>query len=607
MRLLVWLLLSGSALAAAADPIAQWQFTRDRLTAGAFADLVGGRSVPLTGPVAFDETPAGDVLALDGLENSLTVTDNLASFPLPRREFSIEAWARWDVPRAWGGLLSAMQDNGDAEQGFVLGYSGEEPSFSLATTGTDDGDGRMTHLVADADHGLSRWHHIVGTYDGATMRLYVNGALDTTSTEQSGDVLYPDEGWVELGAYRDINEYFRLQGNLLEVALYDRVLGPEEVARRYEKHADLAQLPGPLQTPRIVVEPFLQYPTTSGMGIVWETWPEATTVVEYGDRVPLTERVEVDGRRALHQVRLENLQPGTAYFYRVRSVTDAGAELTSEISTFAADVQPGAAWAFAILGDTQNNPAMWRRLSRHIWGERPNLVFLAGDLVGSGQIDFEWEHEFFGPGRELLRRIPLLPVLGNHENDAANYYKYFALPEPEYWYTFRYGNADFLMLDSNRDMKRGSEQYRWAEQQLKAMKGRWRFVVHHHPPYSSDENDYGDTYRGPSTLGDRTRLGDIVKLYEKYDVDVVFYGHVHDYERTWPLRSDRVDQENGVVYMQVGGGGGGLEDYAPTRSWFTAKVRRDHHFAMVAIHDGTLRLQAIDREGRLFDTLELRK
>ncbi len=90
-------------------------------------------------------------------------------------------------------------------------------------------------------------------------------------------------------------------------------------------------------------------------------------------------------------------------------------------------------------------------------------------------------------------------------------------------------------------------------------------------------------------------------------MDVCFFGHIHDYERTWPIRDDKVDPDHGVIYLQIGGAGGGLEDYAPTRSWFTAKVHRDHHFVLVNIFDKTPQLQAIDQNGIVFDQLALQK
>jgi hypothetical protein len=100
---------------------------------------------------------------------------------------------------------------------------------------------------------------------------------------------------------------------------------------------------------------------------------------------------------------------------------------------------------------------------------------------------------------------------------------------------------------------------------------------------------------------------DLIPLYERYGVDIVFFGHIHDYERSWPIRDGAIDHEQGVTYLQMGGAGGSLENYAPVRSWFTAKVRRTHHFGMVEIAGDRLTFTAMDDRWRMFDRFTLTK
>jgi hypothetical protein len=98
-----------------------------------------------------------------------------------------------------------------------------------------------------------------------------------------------------------------------------------------------------------------------------------------------------------------------------------------------------------------------------------------------------------------------------------------------------------------------------------------------------------------------------VPLYDKYGVDIVWGGHIHTYERTLPLRDGKAVEKGGVVYMITGGSGGDLENAAPTRSAFTAKVLRAHHYCYVVVNGKSLRMEAYDLDGRLFDWLELHK
>lgn len=72
-------------------------------------------------------------------------------------------------------------------------------------------------------------------------------------------------------------------------------------------------------------------------------------------------------------------------------------------------------------------------------------------------------------------------------------------------------------------------------------------------------------------------------LYERYEVEVVFNGHIHLHERTWPFRAGRVHPDRGFIDVTSGGRGGTLENFAPTPTWFKAEVRVDHHICFVTI------------------------
>ena len=196
-------------------------------------------------------------------------------------------------------------------------------------------------------------------------------------------------------------------------------------------------------------------------------------------------------------------------------------------------------FAFAVISDTQGNPSVAGKLAKLSWSHRPHFLVHPGDLVSTGTNRQHWVQQFFPSMQPLISRVAFFPVLGNHEQNADAYYHYMSLPDPEYYYSFRYGNADFFMIDTNQKVGPGSEQFRWLEQSLRQSTSRWRFVCHHHPPFSSDENDYGDLWKTrQSTRGD-LRARQLVPLYERYEVDVVWNGHIHSYERTWPVREGR--------------------------------------------------------------------
>lgn len=363
-----------------------------------------------------------------------------------------------------------------------------------------------------------------------------------------------------------------------------------------------------------LVKPYLQFATKDGIYILWETTAPATSIVEYGEALPnaripnLNRTSTLNGVRLLHEVKLEGLKTATKYLYRVRSITAGGQEIASEVFTFKTAVNDNDAFFFALVGDTQKNdrtPWAWGKIARKIWGERPHFIINAGDLVDMGTRKTDWTEHFFPYGHVIMSRYPMYSVLGNHEQDAPFYYDYMVNPAPEYYYTFKYGNAQFFMIDSNRDVSEGSEQYDWLEWELARSTATWKFVVHHHPPYSSDSDDHGNTFIGASSYQTQTR--NLIPLYEAYKVDFCLFGHTHLYERSWPIFENTINQQNGVVYINSGGAGGGLEDFDPTRSWFSMQMRNDHHFCTFAIYDKTLVFKAIDHEGRLFDAFEMQK
>lgn len=361
----------------------------------------------------------------------------------------------------------------------------------------------------------------------------------------------------------------------------------------------------------LLVAPYLQRMDPDGVTIMWETSESMAGVVEFGParlgdrKANLSLRATTPGNATTHRVRLGGLLPATPYFYRVQLPGGDWSEVYS-FQTAPPPEDTARPVGFVVVGDSQNNPEVWGRIAGQAWNHRPEFIVHAGDLVGTGQNEQEWRREFFAPAAGLLARVPMFSVLGNHENDAENYYRYTDNPAPHHRYALRWGAAAFYFIDSNRDCTAGSEQYEWLEWSLAACDAPWRFVVLHHPPITSDEDDYGNTYVALSHRGD-ARVADLIPLFERFHVDVVFFGHIHSYERSWPVRQGGVDHERGVTYLQLGGAGGGLERAAPTRSWFTAAVRSDHHFASVALAGEKLEVSVYDQDGHRFDHVHINK
>lgn len=359
-----------------------------------------------------------------------------------------------------------------------------------------------------------------------------------------------------------------------------------------------------------VIEPYLQFVTRNSIIVMAETTEPATCTIEYDTLTPMAKTAKSDKLDTLHEVALDQLEPGTNYFYRMVCTKADGTKITSELLSFKTAIGENDAWSFAVIGDTQRNPAVTAKITKLMWDRRPHFAIHCGDVVDDGTSKQQWVNDLFAAGNKLFSRVPMFPCIGNHEKNHANYYRYFSLPKPEYYYSFRYGNAEFFSLDTNsirsQSIKPGGEQYEWLDRALAASKAQWKIVYHHHPVLSSDSDDYGNTFKGKSTYGD-LRLTALGQLYEKHNVDLVFNGHIHVYERSWPVRGGKVNPETGVTHITSGGGGARLEEFAPTPTWFKAECRVDYHYCYLTVHGGVLNFKAFDQEGRLFDQFSKEK
>ncbi len=161
---------------------------------------------------------------------------------LPSRDMTLEAWVSINSPRRWGGILSCLQDDGNSEQGWILGYDEKRFYFGLATQGANDGDGKITYLKSKTEYTRGRWHHVVATYDGKSMKLYVDGEAAAESGAQSGPVLYPRATTYALGAFYDSNERYLHHGRIRQAAVYRSPAAPEWVRTRFDEHAALTKL-----------------------------------------------------------------------------------------------------------------------------------------------------------------------------------------------------------------------------------------------------------------------------------------------------------------------------------------------------------------------------
>ncbi len=98
---------------------------------------------------------------------------------------------------------------------------------------------RVTFGWHDADAATlltgGNWYHIVGTWDGTTKTIYLNGVADWGPTVISGDTLITDPNDHFLTGKR-YDDGWWLDGVLDDVRIYNRALSPAEITRLYESY-----------------------------------------------------------------------------------------------------------------------------------------------------------------------------------------------------------------------------------------------------------------------------------------------------------------------------------------------------------------------------------
>ncbi len=175
--------------------------------------------VALNQPGALTDDPAPGVV-FTGAGPGASAGD-LADFA-GTSPFSVAAWVRLTGPVTdWWRLVSAEHANGGRSGWTLLGLNGGT-AVGLERWQAGSGDG--AHAVLQ----LGRWHHVVGTYDGATVRLYLDGTL--VSSNASTRAIAADPTPLRIGARADTGNN-RFVGGLDEIAIWDRALTAAEVRR----------------------------------------------------------------------------------------------------------------------------------------------------------------------------------------------------------------------------------------------------------------------------------------------------------------------------------------------------------------------------------------
>jgi 3',5'-cyclic AMP phosphodiesterase CpdA len=248
---------------------------------------------------------------------------------------------------------------------------------------------------------------------------------------------------------------------------------------------------------------------------------------------------------------------------------------------------------FAVIGDSGTGGGAQMKVAERIALTHKSFPFefaiMLGDNLYGGENKDDYESKFERPYKPLLDAgVKFYAALGNHDDPAQRLYKLFNM-NGERYYSFKpslLAGIRFFAIDSNYMDKK---QLDWLEKELAASGSDWKIAFFHHPLYSS-----GGRHGSDVVLREQ-----LEPLFVKHNVNVVFTGHEHFYERIKP--------QKGITYI-VSGAAAKLRRGDIERSPLTAKgYDQGYTFMIVEVDGDNMHFQAITDRGETVDSGAIRR
>jgi glucose/arabinose dehydrogenase/PKD repeat protein len=162
----------------------------------------------------------GGGLSFNGTNAWVTVPD---ANSLDLTKLTISAWVKPAVAQS-GWRTVVMKEIPFSGLSYALYSNGASPTppAIYVDNGVEVGTGSGPSQLA-----AGQWAYLAGTYDGTTLRLYVDGVL--MASKASAGVIAPTSGALRIGGNSIWNEWFN--GTLDEIRIYDRALSATEITK----------------------------------------------------------------------------------------------------------------------------------------------------------------------------------------------------------------------------------------------------------------------------------------------------------------------------------------------------------------------------------------
>lgn len=544
-------------------------------------------------------------------------------------KFSISAWVNFT-----GDLLSLKMIVG---KGVDLGGSSADywnyqlyvNSSEQLVCGFQEMDGTNHLATSPLSYNDGKWHFVTVTYDGLTVRLYVDAvqvATHATSATPNTNTRPVRIGCDSVGTS---GTFFT--GKIDEVRIWDIELTADEILNLYNTD----------EIPKVDSDNLLneyKYGNDNGSRIAQEIADQYTAPVGITDWKQVTS-TEPTGDAIMGTFRQNTYKPVWVWWH-----VDAGAEdVRKDRAIFSAAMtitstgtgtggQTGGGGGTGSGGNPTPTPTNYKIAVVGDWGEENetddvvnqiknggyNLVIGTGDNSYTGS-DNEWYPIVKSIDHNQGSSIRFETCMGNHDSESniKSHFRYRNI-----YTSFDFENTHTLILSTENNMDIGSAQHTFATNDLKAQDSRsnidWIFVVFHRPMMGASSDH-------PNNEMDQ--IQNYMDLFLQHNVTMVFAAHNHNWQRTYPVKRSGsgvtrvITDSNGpytpgtpskwLIHVISGAGGhdrpGTLYDLGSKPS-FQVFQSNDHNgiFSITASNGGqTLTCKFINTGGDEFDTFTI--
>ncbi len=216
--------------------VAYWTFN-GKDVGSTFVDITGQGNSAYTVGVATSSIlttgKVGQAIALSGGAPYLTMINNSGPDNISTGKVSVSAWV---YPNNASSFMTVFSNDRDC------GGCGSYKGYSLYTVYAGSAGFRIWNSDGSGPYGAStgtvppakEWSFVTGTYDGATIKYYMNGTLlASTASVGNGTLGFPATFLGKIGQLGCCSSTYTMDGKIDELRIYNRALTLAEVKQLY--------------------------------------------------------------------------------------------------------------------------------------------------------------------------------------------------------------------------------------------------------------------------------------------------------------------------------------------------------------------------------------